>query len=85
MTMAQLSSLIKKIVNIYARAGFTMDVVLMDQKFDKIVDKILLAEVNTASAREHVAEIDRAICVIKESCRGIMYTLPFRYPYPGGY
>ena len=66
-------------MNLYARAGFTVDVVLMDQEFDKIVDEILLAEVNTTAAREHVAEIERAIRVIKERCRGILSTLPFKY------
>ena len=78
-TAGQLSSSVKKIVNLYARAGFTVDVVLMDQEFDKIVDEILLAEVNTTAAREHVAEIERAIRVIKERCRGILSTLPFKY------
>ena len=77
-TAAQLSSSIEKIVNLYARAGFTVNVVLMDQEFDKFVDEILLAEVNTTAVREHVAEIERAIRVIKERSRGILSTLPFK-------
>ena len=39
----------------------------MDQEFDKVENKISLVEVNTSAAREHVGEIERMICVIKES------------------
>ena len=60
-TAAQLSSSVKKIINLYAKAGFTVNVVLMDQEFDKIAGKIPLAEANTAAAREHDAKIERAI------------------------
>ena len=35
-TALQLSSSINKIVNMYARAGFVVNVVLMDQEFEKL-------------------------------------------------
>ena len=78
-TAAQLSSSVKKKINLYAKAGFVVNVVLMDQEFDKIASKIPLEEANTAATREHVAEIERAIQIIKERCRGILSTLPFKY------
>ena len=36
----QLGSSLTKIVNLYARGGFIVNVVLMDQEFDKIVDEV---------------------------------------------
>ena len=43
--------------------------ILMDQEFDKIVDKMDLAIVNTCGAREHVTDAERGIRTIKESSR----------------
>ena len=68
-TAAQLSSSIKKIVNLYARAGFVVNAILMDQEFDKIVDQVPLLEVNTTAAREHVGEIERGLRTIQERGR----------------
>ena len=78
-TAAQLSSSIKKIVNLYARAGFVVNAILMDQEFDKIVDSVPLLEVNTTAAREHVGEIERGLRTIQERGRGIVSTLPFSH------
>ena len=72
-------------MNLYARSGFTVNVVVMDQEFDNIVDEILLlAEVNTAVAREHVAEIERAIHIIKKGVAGFFPLCCHLSTYPVG-
>ena len=38
----------------------------MDKEFDKIKNDMGLLEVNTKTAREHVAKIERQICLVKE-------------------
>ena len=53
-TDAHLSSSLKKIVQIYEKNGFYVNVVMMDMEFEKVADKIGNTEVNTTSAREHV-------------------------------
>ena len=39
-TDKQLGSLLTKMVHLYARGGFVVSVVLMDQEFDKIVNDV---------------------------------------------
>ena len=41
----------------YAHGGFIVNIILMDQEFDKLESKLDLVEINTAAAREHVGEI----------------------------
>ena len=55
-----------------------MQTILMDMEFDS-TEEMLVGEVvvNTAAAREHVAEIERAIQTIKERVQAICSTLPF--------
>ena len=43
----------------YARGGFVINTVLMNQEFDKIVDEVPKIEINITAAREHVGEIER--------------------------
>ena len=47
-------------------------VVLMDMEFEKIIDKIDMAIVNTTAARELVTNCERGIRTIKESARCIV-------------
>ena len=68
-----------KIVKLYARGGFIVNNILMDQEFDKVVDEVELVEVNTTAAPEHVGEIERCIRTVKERCRAVVSTLPFKY------
>ena len=44
-------------------------VVLMNIESEKIIDEINMAIVNTMGAREHVANCERGIWIIKESAR----------------
>ena len=48
---AQLSSSLKKIVNIYARECFTIRVIFMDMEFEKVSDDMELVKLNTTAAR----------------------------------
>ena len=57
----QLAKSIKKIVKLYARDGFTVNLCLMDMEFDKIKDLLGFLEVNTTAAREHVGDVERQI------------------------
>ena len=72
----KLGYLIHRIMNTYARAGFNVHTILMDNEFEKIRDHVN-ATLNTPAASEHVGEIERRIRVIKERCRGIICTLPY--------
>lgn len=76
-TATQLSNLLQRVVQVYLRAGFHPRTIMMDMEFDKVKDKMPSLVVNTTAAREHVAEIERKIRVIKERARGIVNTLPF--------
>ena len=78
-TALELSKSLNKIVNVYAREGFTVKVALMDTEFDKIKDKMKTVTINAAAPREHVPEIERAIREIKNRCRAILSTLPYDY------
>ena len=65
-TVKQLSKSLKRIVQLYARGDFIICVILMDMEFEKVKDELRLIDVNTTAAREHVAEIERGICLLKE-------------------
>ena len=63
-------------MNTYARAGFNVHTILMDNELEKVRDQVN-ATLNTPAAVEHIVKIERRICVIKERCRGIICTLPY--------
>ena len=66
---------LKKVLNVYTRGVFMVNVILMDQEFDKVAPDMDLALVNTTAAREHVAEVEREIRTIKEGTRSTVSTL----------
>ena len=72
----KLGYLLHRIMKTYARAGFNVHTILMDNEFEKIRDHVN-ATLNTPAASEHIGEIERRIRVIKERCRGILCTLPY--------
>ena len=78
-TASELGKSLTKIVNIYARGGFTVRCALMDQEFDKIKDKMNTVTVNTTAAREHVPEVERVIRDIKNRARAVLSVLPYDY------
>ena len=48
-------------------------------EFEKVKDELGLVDVNTTAAREHVAEIERGIRLLKERSRCVVKSLPFQY------
>jgi hypothetical protein len=67
----------KRIVRVYAHAGFTVQTILMDNKFNKVKDNVPHVNINTPAAAEHIGKIECRIQVIKERSCGIMCTLPY--------
>ena len=51
----------------------------MDMEFEKVKDELGLVDVSTTAAREHVAEIERGIRLLKERSRCVVKSLPFQY------
>ena len=52
---------------------------MMDMGFEKVKDLVLLVEVNTAAAREHVGLVERAIRYLKEKVGAITSEFPFMW------
>ncbi|KAL7523154.1 hypothetical protein ACHAWF_000400 [Thalassiosira exigua] len=78
-TANQLASCLTKVINVYTRAGYTVNVVLMDQEFDKVEELIPQVECNTTAAREHVSNIERQHRTVKERVCTVRISLPFTY------
>ena len=76
-TADKLGLLLHRIINIYARAGFKVRTILMDNKFKKVHNYVQHATLNTTTVVEHVDNIECRIRVTKERCRGIFCTLPY--------
>jgi hypothetical protein len=76
-TATQLSNSLTKIVRLYARTGFIVCVIMMDQEFYKVEGAWDMVEINTTAAREHVGKIERFIRTIKECSRALVLDLPF--------
>jgi hypothetical protein len=77
-TASSLGALLLRIVRVYAKAGFTVSTIIMDYEFEKVRDHVPSISINTTAASEHVGEIERKICVVKERVRGIICTLPYK-------
>ena len=65
-------------MDLYARRGFQVGTVLMDNEFEKLRNLVPILAINTTAAKEHVPEVERKIRLIKERGRGILNTLPFK-------
>ena len=77
-TAKTLADRIRQIVEMYARGGFRVGTILMDNEFEKLKPLVPALSINTTAANEHVPEIERRIRLIKERGRGILNTLPFK-------
>ena len=53
-TAKQLANALRKAMFSYARGGCVVRRAMMDMEFEKVKDLVLLVEVNTTAAREHV-------------------------------
>jgi hypothetical protein len=75
-TAKQLAVGITRMMDLYARGGFQVGTVLMDNELEKLRNLVPILVVNTAAAKEHVLEVENKIRLIKEWGRGILNTLP---------
>ena len=62
----QLAYNLTKVLQLHSRAGFSVQTILIDMEFDKLVAEMPSIVINTSAAREHVAEVKRRIRVVKE-------------------
>ena len=76
-TARQLAKLLMKVVLMYVRGGFVVNLALMDMEFEKIKDLCGLVEVNTTATREHVPEVERMIRIVKQRLRSVTSDFPF--------
>ena len=53
-TSAQIIIQSMKVFRLYARSGFSIRTILMDQEFDKVLENMPEIKFNTAAAQEHV-------------------------------
>jgi hypothetical protein len=65
-------------MDLYARGGFQVGTVLMDNELESLKNLVPIIVVNTTAAKEHVPEIEHRIRLIKEQGRGILNTLPYK-------
>ena len=75
----QLATNLSKVIQLYSRAGFTLQTFLMDMEFEKLKHLLIMANINLSAPNEHVAELEKHIQTVKEWCQGVMATLPFSY------
>ena len=54
-----------------------VNVILMDQEFDKKESEVDLVQINTTAARDNVGEIECGIWIIKERAWGFIDTCKF--------
>jgi hypothetical protein len=76
-TALSLSKHMKRVTEVYGRAGFRVRSILMDGEFEKLKPLMPRVECNTTAAKEHVSEAERTIRTLKERMRGLVATLPF--------
>jgi hypothetical protein len=77
-TAKQLAAGIRRIMDVYSQGGFVVGTILAGNEFEPLRILLPILAVNTTSAKEHLPEVERSICLIKECGRGILNTLPFK-------
>ena len=61
-----IGSKLTRVLQLYNRAGFTVQTALMDREFESVADQCPTLPINTTAANKHVPEIERAIRLVKE-------------------
>jgi hypothetical protein len=77
-TAKALAGCVQHIMDMYSQGGFQVGTVLIDNKFENLRSLIPILAINTTAAKEHIPEVERRICLIKERGNGILNTLPFK-------
>ena len=57
----QLACNLNHIISLYSQAGFVVQTIIMDMKFNIVIPKMPQVNINITAASEHVAEIERMI------------------------
>ena len=75
--------ILKAILNVrsvYKKRGFMLRMMLMDGAFESLRGALAEKQIesNICSENEHVGEIERTNSTVKERCRGIFNTIPFK-------
>ena len=78
-TAASLSKHLKRVLEVYARAGFVVRTILMDGEFEKIKSLMPRVECNATAVKEHASEAERTLQTVKERVRSLLATLPFSH------
>ena len=74
-------SFIKGVIDIYTKRGFVINHLVTDIEFDCIQQQIRPVTLETVAKDDHVGDIKRGICAIKDGIRGTIQSLPYkRYP-----
>ena len=60
----------ERVIRIFGKAGFIVQMSMMDMEFEKLRDLMPNVALNTTAAQEHMGEIGRKVRVIKERARG---------------
>ena len=67
------------IFHFYKNNGYTIQMFLMDRKFDCIRDSLPDEEnINTTAANEHIPEIERKNCMTKQRARALIINFTFK-------
>jgi hypothetical protein len=77
-TAKKLAAGITQMIDLYARGGFQVGTVLMDNEFEKLRNLVPILAINITAAKGHVPEVECKIRLIKERGRGILNALPFK-------
>jgi hypothetical protein len=78
-TVLSLSKHLKRVLEVYGRAGFRVRTIIMDGEFGKIKPLMPNVECNMTAAKEHISKAERTIQTVKERTRGLLATLPFTH------
>jgi hypothetical protein len=65
-TAKTLAGGITHITDLYARGGFQVGTILVDNEFECLQNLVPIIKINATAANEHVPEIEHRICLIKD-------------------
>ena len=77
-TAKHITNHLVRVINIDTKGVFKVYSLLMDSEFSKIRDLLTQYNINKTTANEHVGEVKRWFCIIKERAPGVLGMLPFK-------
>ena len=66
------------IITLYTRAGFVVQIIILDIKCNKVVPELPKVVINTSASSEHMPDVGHKIRVIKKWCRASLAAIPFQ-------